>query len=417
MGPRMISTTFFVRSNARNVTIPSRHEHYGMIRIGQIPPTGIRNSPSHAECDDAPTPPLPITLTLHPLPPMNNTTQPEVWIATEHDRILADAQRHAKELAAREQPATAAEVRLHTQEIQASYQKMVERVDAELHPETESAAGAVDTKVAQQTAADLDRKIGEKRNALQNHLLDHPKDKGSISVPLKALLVVALTLIAFGAESLWLSGAFQVTGESRLRATWIALGVTIIMAALAHSTVHIIRRLRSRSHKVLVALGSLLIAGATYYVLGVLRARFLEEVLEDSHGLISSPWVFTLISLAVYIAVGAFAMAFFPSLEDIEAYRARWRARQELQDMEREIEALQTERDAVPQRCAERIEQRARLVETVKAFKRRIRAMYHETHAAFVRTNVMRRMSEAPKELFDPPPELGSTVNQEPMLQ
>ena len=163
---------------------------------------------------------------------------------------------------------------------------------------------------------------------------------------------------------------------------------------------------------------SLLIAGATYYILGVLRARFLEEVLEDSNGLITSPWVFMLISMAVFIAVGLIVMVFFPSLDEIEAYRARRREEKELRAMEEEIEALQAERDAVPKRCAERIEQRARMVETIKGIKGRIRSMYHETHAAFVRTNVMRRMSEAPKELFDPPPGLEvGTGNPEPMLR
>lgn len=323
-----------------------------------------------------------------------------------HQQNKADAVKVAKDLAAADHPATKEEVRMHVQDIRAKYQGLVGLVNAYLKPKSHRAAGQVDTQLAVQETTELDRHIAEKKHQLGVHRLDNPEVRGAITVPLKAVLVLVITLIAFTSESLWLSGAFVATGQSQTRATWIGLGVTLIMAALAHATVYAIRKLKRKAWKIAAGAVSLAIAGTTYYVLGLLRAKYLNEILEHTGGLATQPWMFLAISLGTYIAIGLFSLLLFPSLDEIEAYRDRRKAKRELRKRVAELAALEAERKAMPRQFAQSLEERARVVETADALKLHICELHRETHFAFVQTNVMRRRSAPPPELFDEPPTL-----------
>lgn len=74
--------------------------------------------------------------------------------------------------------------------------------------------------------------------------------------------------------------------------------------------------------------------------------------------------------------------------------------------MGREVHQLEQERKALPRRAAEKMAGHARMVETAEELRRHLRDLHRETHLAFVQTNVLRRLSPAPAELFQDPDEL-----------
>ena len=80
--------------------------------------------------------------------------------------------------------------------------------------------------------------------------------------------------------------------------------------------------------------------------------------------------------------------------------------REKEEGMEREVKALEAVRKGMPRRFAETMKGNAQMVEAANALKLHIRELHRETHLAFVQTNVTRRMSAPPAELFNDPPEL-----------
>jgi len=322
-----------------------------------------------------------------------------------HDRQLKANDSKARQVAPRNLPRDEQEARTMHSAVRAPYAAFAHEVDELLQPKVDCPAGEVQTQLAQSATALYDQKIAAKEKEKEIAEIDANQELGPISPPLAAFVAVLITSAAFMGEAIWASDGFQITGASPKEARIVALSYAIAMAGMLHVTVFIIQRLRRRIWKIITAIIALAIATVVFWVVGTLRARFLQ-LSEDTQDLSVEPWMFAVVSLAIFLGLGALSLLFMPSWDQITAWWRKRKARQLVKRIEREIAKLEAERKAVAENLAASVEQSARVVDSARSLKNRSRELHKEAHARFVHEVVLRRTVAPPAEFMEAPQEL-----------
>lgn len=329
-------------------------------------------------------------------------------LAKEHARQLKQGSVKAKQLAARELPRNGQDSKAHHDAVRAPYAAFLHRVEELLQTSVDRPAGAVETQLAESATQDIDREIGKLEHQKGVQQIDADQQVGPISPPVAAFVSVLITSIAFLGEAYWASDGFQVTGATPREAFYVALAYAMGMAGFLHIAVVIIQFIRRRFWKVVVALLCLGTALAGFWVVGAMRAKFLQ-LAEDTQDLLVAPWMFAAVSMAMFIGLGAISWRFMPSWDEITLWWQRRQARRRIRRIERQIARLRDKREAVPQDLAEQTEGRARITRGAQALRARTSELHREAHHHLVHETSLRRRTDPPVEFLAEPVDLLNT--------
>lgn len=212
----------------------------------------------------------------------------------------------------------------------------------------------------------------------------------------QALLLT--TIIVIG-ETIYNAKALQIFGDSKLLSLLLAVSISIAISAFAHFTILLFKEVQPKLYKWTVIITSILISLVVFIVLGEYRSQYLAK-----HDIKICPLYFIVFNMFFYLLSGAISYFFLPNWSELKQNFKLQHQLQEIKKRESEKMKLEKELLTVADTAYEESTNLNHVIHLAKNLGERIRKMYKECLAAFVRSNIAHRNDGTP-DAFNQEPE------------
>jgi hypothetical protein len=197
--------------------------------------------------------------------------------------------------------------------------------------------------------------------------------------------------------------------NNNLTQIFILLGLIVVFIVLPHGLVNLYRSTQQNRYKTVIWLGVASLIIVSFYVLGILRATYLQNLSKTSIEQVAAastltlkPIYFTVVQLLL-LFVASYAASLLPTAEVVKGNAKAQQLSSKIGNVEQEIRKAENELNAIPDTLyrveAGRSEDDTQMV----ALEARINAMYQEALGVFITENCLWRSDHSRPDCFDKP--------------
>lgn len=309
--------------------------------------------------------------------------------------LKALAIKNAKHFAKRNLPAPEGDnISNYTGEIKAGYEKLAADVFHYLQPAAHFPEAKMDADYFREIDKNLEAGIKE-RQALNSNDEYELGNFSQGNIPFRIRIALISTAIITVGEILFNTKALQVTGENMLFALILSISVSFAVLAFSHLAPSLYKGAKTKLKRLLIVVGSLLLATILFTALAIFRSKYLE--IHDIH---LNPIYFVIINLFFFIVSSLLSFFVMPSWTEIKENSHKLKILHSIKKRNKEIEQLKKERQSIKTTILERTKGRIRIAFHTNYAIDRIRKMYWESLETFKTTNLTFRTDRVAPDCF-----------------
>lgn len=332
----------------------------------------------------------------------------EGHLLKEHGTVLHEvAIDLGKDLASLNKPEPAKKEDHYSDPIYSAYRKMGIHAKKELQVDIESHNIISDQEETKRELDDLGEQLNEKQNALRLKQREVEKEDNTLLKKDKRYRTIRWFLLFIILVDMFLSArALQAMQYSLLTSYIVGAGIGISIFFISEYLPEIIKKGKTPLYRSLIALGSLLVLGTLFYVLGIFRTIGLgASGFDNQEGF--RPIYFACLNL-FFVTISTIVVWFNKLTKKERQQLDGWKQKKEEADsLSNEVETLKAKMREIRILSAEAELSRKQLLLYAKDIQELIQSYYEQSIKTFYSTNLIYRSDgKTPKCFSNPIPKL-----------